>query len=276
MNGEDKRGIFFGVVGVLTLIVAIIGASLAYFSINARSKDDAVRVEAATVKIVYEDGDKLLVGNNIIPATQAIATRTFERYLSKEQYTDKTSQEKVYYSKCVDDNGYNVCGAYNFSLTNSGPTATTITMTIKPTTPKNEDGEPLTEYTKFKNLRYALYNVTGVAEDTYPTSDGTTTDYKELGTLVKSDALSITTDSEGKVTGYNDTIVIDYNEDEPSKNITINSNETKVYRLFVWLNETSTELESIPQDYEQGAVFQGAISIDVVGANNSQITGSAS
>ena len=29
MEKEDKRGIFFGVIGVLTLIVAIIGASLA-------------------------------------------------------------------------------------------------------------------------------------------------------------------------------------------------------------------------------------------------------
>ena len=28
MEKEDKRGIFFGVIGVLTLIVSIIGASL--------------------------------------------------------------------------------------------------------------------------------------------------------------------------------------------------------------------------------------------------------
>ena len=55
MEREDKRGIFFGVIGVLTLIVAIIGASLAYFSINARSRENALTVQAATVKIVYED-----------------------------------------------------------------------------------------------------------------------------------------------------------------------------------------------------------------------------
>ena len=61
MEREDKRGIFFGVIGVLTLIVAIIGASLAYFSINARSDDDAVIVQAATVQIVYEDGDQVAI-----------------------------------------------------------------------------------------------------------------------------------------------------------------------------------------------------------------------
>ena len=53
MEKEDKRGIFFGVIGVLTFIVAIIGASLAYFSINAKSEDNALTVKAATVKIVY-------------------------------------------------------------------------------------------------------------------------------------------------------------------------------------------------------------------------------
>ena len=53
MEKEDKRGIFFGVIGVLTLIVAIIGASFAYFTINASSNKNAVTVNAATVKIVY-------------------------------------------------------------------------------------------------------------------------------------------------------------------------------------------------------------------------------
>ena len=43
MEREDKRGVFFGVIGVLTLI----GASFAYFSINASSKQDAVNVSAA-------------------------------------------------------------------------------------------------------------------------------------------------------------------------------------------------------------------------------------
>ena len=59
MNKEDKRGIFFGVVGVLTLIVAIIGATLAYFSINAQSEKNALIVQAASVQIVYEDGNKI-------------------------------------------------------------------------------------------------------------------------------------------------------------------------------------------------------------------------
>lgn len=256
MNKEDKRGIFFGVVGVLTLIVAIIGASLAYFSINARSDDDAITVQAATVQIVYESGTKLNVAD-IIPASQAVATETFERYLNKETYTDKTSQEQVTYNKCVDDNGYNVCGAYNFTLTNNGPTATTITMTVEPT--------ELEEATKkFKNLSYILYDITGVTEDE------DLQDYAGLGTLVKQGVFSVTTDSEGNVTGYNDTIVVDYDEENTENNLSIGSGSTNKYRLFVWLNEVNGT-----QDYEQGAMFQGAISIEVAGAENSTITGNA-
>ena len=72
MEREDKRGIFFGVIGVLTLIVAIIGASLAYFSINTKSEDDAVIVQAATVQIVYDAGDEVAI-TELIPTSKAVA-----------------------------------------------------------------------------------------------------------------------------------------------------------------------------------------------------------
>ena len=252
MNREDKRGIFFGVVGVLTLIVAIIGASLAYFSINARSDDDAITVQAASVQIVYESGNKLNV-ENIIPASQAVATETFERYLNKETYTDRASQTQVPYRKCVDDKGFNVCGAYNFTLTNNGPTATTITMTVEPTLADESA-------VKFKNLKYILYDITGVPEDE------TLQDYAALGTLVTEGTFTLTQDE----SNYNETVIVGYDEEETDNNLSIGSEVTKKYRLFVWLNEVNG-----PQDYEQGAMFQGAISIEVAGSENSTITGNA-
>ena len=94
MEREDKRGIFFGVIGVLTLIVAIIGASLAYFSINVQSRDDALTVQAATVKIVYNDGDALAV-SNIIPASQAVALETYRRFLAGEKYSAEIDGSQI-------------------------------------------------------------------------------------------------------------------------------------------------------------------------------------
>ena len=160
MEKEDKRGIFFGVIGVLTLIVAIIGASLAYFSINAKSEDNALTVKAATVKIVYEDGDKLNV-TNIIPSDQTIALRTFTR-------TGDDDGQGGTYKTCIDDKGFTTCGYYDFTLTNDGPTEMEIIAKVIPTAlvkeEKNEQGEVTTKgEIPFKHLKFVLYDRTGIS-----------------------------------------------------------------------------------------------------------------
>ena len=144
MEREDKRGIFFGVVGVLTLIVAIIGATLAYFSINSQSEENALIVQAASVQIVYEDGNELNV-ENIIQSSNAVAMAAYSRWLSNESTTEGTP-----YEKCVDDRGNVVCGVYEFTLTNNGLNPANITARVVPTVPTGDDGLPL--QTQFKIL----------------------------------------------------------------------------------------------------------------------------
>lgn len=239
MEREDKRGIFFGVIGVLTLIVAIIGASLAYFSISANSAEDAVIVQAATVQIVYEDGDELLVADGIIPSTKEVALETYRRFLNGETYTGIVGGEEkpIEYKECVDDNGYTVCGVYEFTLTNNGEQPVSITAKVTPT-------ELAEGTTKFVNLKYALYDITDVAE-------GST----ETGTQIGTDNL------------------ITYNEFNLMTNpIPLAVKTPTKYRLFIWLNETVGQA----QDYEQGAVFKGTIYVNVSGENgNGTITGNA-
>lgn len=256
MNREDKRGIFFGVVGVLTLIVAIIGASLAYFSINAKSDPDAVTVQAATVQIVYESGTKLNV-NNIIPSSKDVATTTFNRYL----------EDAETYDKCIDDNKKTVCGTYNFTLKNQGESATTITMVVDPTEITVPEGQ--TAPKKFKNLSYILYDISGTefvwdedVED-YVSTNKTPTVIKE-GTF---DSVN-STDENGKVTvsAYEKTTIVSYDSVNTDNNLSIPANSEKRYRLFIYLKEAGE------QDYEQGAVFQGQVSIEVAGSS-STITG---
>ena len=48
------------------------------------------------------------------------------------------------------------------------------------------------------------------------------------------------------------------------------TSETKTYRLFIWLDEKGEA-----NDVEQGAVFNGTVHVDVVGAGQG-ITGDAS
>lgn len=245
MEREDKRGIFFGVIGVLTLIVAIIGASLAYFSINARSDDDAVIVQAATVQIVYDDGDEVAI-TNIIPTSKAVALETVRR--AGQSYTDEVLGPSTY-ERCVDDNGRVVCGVYDFTLTNSGEKPIDVTARIVPTVETvvegtdTTGGEETTTTRQFKNLKYMVYDITNASG------------INDNGTEI----------SEGEFSYTGEFKIVD-----DSKKITLPGNSvTKKYRLFVWLNETRG-----PQNDEQGAVFKGTVFIDVPGTSG-EITGNA-
>ncbi len=248
MEKEDKRGIFFGVIGVLTLIVAIIGASLAYFSINAKSEDNALTVKAATVKIVYEDGDKLNV-TNIIPASQDIALRTFTR-------TGEDDGKEGTYKTCVDDNGFNVCGYYDFTLTNDGPTEMEITAKVTPTALVKEEKSPEGQVTTpaeipFKHLKFVLYDRTGVDGEF---NNGSNIIY--TGTIPYSEASS----------DYTEFSLLGATGDETMK--IAGNHTTKNLRLFVWLDEAGAD-----NDAEQGATFKGTVNVEVKGAKT--ITGEA-
>lgn len=243
---EDKRGIFLGIVGILTLIVAIIGASFAYFSLNARSNENAVKVQAATVQIVYEEGQNIAI-ENIIPSTQEVALETVRRAGETRTGTDEK------YVACMDDNNYRVCGTYDFTLTNNGTNPVDINAYITPTALKEavvdsenpENNKPAEK--GFKNLKFITFDRTGVTGN-------------DNGTKVAAaDGLSVV------YTGDFGILAAD-----KAATATLKAGETKTYRLFIWLDEKGED-----NDVEQGAVFNGTVHVDVVGAGQG-ITGDAS
>lgn len=243
---EDKRGIFLGIVGILTLIVAIIGASFAYFSLNARSNENAVKVQAATVQIVYEEGQNIAI-ENIIPSTQEVALETVRRAGETRTGTDEK------YVACMDDNNYRVCGTYDFTLTNNGTNPVDINAYITPTALKEavvdsenpENNKPAEK--GFKNLKFITFDRTGVTGN----DNGTK--------IAAADGLSVV------YTGDFGILAAD-----KAATATLNAGETKTYRLFIWLDEKGED-----NDVEQGAVFNGTVHVDVVGAGKG-ITGDAS
>lgn len=250
MEKEDKRGVFFGVIGVLTLIVAIIGASFAYFSINASSRKDALTVNAASVKIKYLEGDQIAI-NNLIPSTQAIALETQRRALNGEKYTDSEGQQHDY-QICKDDKNYTVCGVYDFELQNNGENAVDIKAFVIPTAlqeavtdAENSENNKEAEI-GFTNLKFVMYDRTDAGD-------------KDNGTALYTGA-------------------VNYNESgfgllgtDIAKTANIAGNgTTKKYRLFFWLDE-----QGEANNAEQGATFKGTVHIDLAGAENSNITGKA-
>lgn len=142
MENKKGSGIFLGVVAVATLVIAIIGATFAYFSISAQSNEDAVNVTA------YEFNASLVV-NNLYPASGA----TFKGLIPLDPdatvaNAEGTNNKNLLYAineatdKCIDSFGYLVCQVVELSFTNGGSTDMTLsgTLTTKVNTAANRSG----------------------------------------------------------------------------------------------------------------------------------------
>lgn len=236
MDRENGKGILFGVLGIMTLIIAILGASLAYFTATASSEKDAVTVQSATVTITYVEG-QILQATNLIPATQDVAELAY----AKES------------GQCIDDNGRQVCAVYRFETKNDGAVNQTIKGSILTTTDVSctpEEGEETcTPPREFDNLSYLVYETTGGTSNKI--NNNLTTFAKHGGST-------------------------DLFNNGTTNNVTIDSGSSKSFEVLIWLNEKSTDINnddgSGNQDYEQGLTYTGTVSVSVVGTD--KITGS--
>jgi len=145
MERENSKGILFGVLGVMTLIIAILGASLAYFTAVDRSEENAVQVQAATVTITYVQG-QVLQASDLIPATQTVVETAYA----------KSGEEQ-----CLDSKGKKVCSVFRFEAKNGSENDLNITGKILTTTQLSEnDGEDGLQTREFDNLSYIVYDTT--------------------------------------------------------------------------------------------------------------------
>ena len=78
MEENKSKGIFLGVVGVATLIVAIIGATFAYFVASASGNTNAVQAAGADVSGTLKlDEDVSGIKNNMIPVSEEVMKKSF-------------------------------------------------------------------------------------------------------------------------------------------------------------------------------------------------------
>lgn len=143
MENKKGSGIFLGVVSVATLIVAIIGATFAFFSTQTGSENNAVSVGAyefatsvKSVERVYPTkADETKFTKGIIPLSAATNVGD-TTYLMKALSADK---------KCIDDKGYMVCALYKVTLTNTSTVAAEMNLSVKTT--KNVAGAGGSKFT---------------------------------------------------------------------------------------------------------------------------------
>ena len=106
---NNGRGIFYGVIGVATLVVAIVGATFAYFTASATAGENEITGNMASInfgltvtKMTTVDETK----GGMIPMSNTMV----------EAAASKTAGSGV----CTDDNDNAVCQIYKITVTNTG------------------------------------------------------------------------------------------------------------------------------------------------------------
>ena len=127
-NNRKGPGIFYAVVGVATLVVAIIGATFAYFSASATTGANDDAIEGNSLDITASDlsitVDKLAfdttINTNLAPAYIVANGMTGPTALSEANIVTMLT------AKCVDaTHDYTGCHVYKITATNNGTTAIT-------------------------------------------------------------------------------------------------------------------------------------------------------
>ena len=263
MNDNKSRDIFYGVVAIATLIVALVGATLAYFSISAGSEEGAVNAKAAVVSIEYNDSQQVTASaDKLIPSDFAIVKQAYLNSAS-----DFGTEDAMRSNICLDAQNQQVCSIYRF----------TVSSDIE----RSFIAKLNNEQNNFTYLAYAVRDVTnnswlnlddseGLAEslglascdntDSDETNDCYTTveDVKTYNTSPK---------AENSIFGY--TVNESSQLTIASKNI---SATPQIFDIVLFLKENNRN-----QNVDQGKEYRGTIVIESTEAGSSGIiTGKAS
>lgn len=250
MNDNKKRDIFYGVVAIATLIVALVGATLAYFAISVRSNEGAVNATSAIVSIEYNDGqDVIAQASELIPATLDVVKAVYEhnlQALNNQIALDDPDAERT--NVCTDSNGMEVCSVYRFSLKSD------ITRPAKATLQ--------TEYNGFEYLAYALRDVTNGSW--LILDENTNSQSISLSKCSNEDRETTNRcyniSNEDNTKEYNSIAknsIFGYNASSAYINKSI-GNTKQEYDLIIFIKENNEE-----QNVDQGKQFQGTILIDI-------------
>ena len=243
MENSKGRGIFLGVVSVATLIVAIIGATFAWFSASVSSGENDVNLTAyqfdadLTVERVFPTKEN--ASRKIIPfVPDKVLREGPENKINNMNYALNEATDK-----CVDSSGYLVCSLYKITVTNNGSDAIELdgSVTTMETTP-TETGTTLTANGDLKAqiISYA---------------DGK---YTYTHNLSKALALPNTGGS-GKLIMDPATLTV---------GATPAANTAELY-VLVWLNDTTENQSSM-----MGASYKGQFIFSAVGMGaGNQLTG---
>lgn len=239
---ENKRGneIFLGVIGVATLLVAIIGATFAFFSANAQSGEQAITATGASLKLGYDDNTTLLK-SHLIPSTKVIA-----HYSTTEAYHGN-DVNKI----CIDDNGNEICSYYTFNVGN--PSFTTKQDLYGTLTPATNE---------MTNLMFLIMDETGAVVVQPTEINGT----EAIALPELTQKLETTDENEATTLGaaFDDEKPSTYPKRCTYDGTSCTATNVRTYTLVLWINETETN----QTDDDSGKIFAGGITFTSANDSN--------
>ena len=237
-SNNNGRGIFYGVIGVATLVVAIIGATFAYFSASI-TRNGIANIQATTLRLEINN-EKSNFKNDLIPVeTDGDNGALFGRYISLEGDDGHTDRKA---KACKDDVNNSICSVYQFEVKNpSTTTAQTVVGSLK------------VSQNTFKHLYYAVFKgadkdiptakynlINGEASETVVGGvTGASQTDAAIGTLVvpKTALLPATDHATGGTVGNGRDGVYNW----PNTLETLTVGESTTYTVVVWLEETGSD-----------------------------------
>ena len=275
---RKKSNTFNLVIGLATLLIAILGATFAYFTMTNGSKENEIAVRSSYVSISYDGGTKVQA-DDLIPTNENVMLWAYQDR-ANEKFTDALEEEHSL--QCIDSKNRKVCYVYQFTVRSDGEGETTnITGII--TVNQNEFIEQFKnsegEVTETKSgLSYMVFELTGDDETkTYTkvsASQTASTNQKDidkfgenndeykfvrfgLPTQEKQDDETVTTKS------------VDNYLFGADGHIDITNGVDHVYQIVIWLHD-----DNFDQNREQAKNFSGTIKINVKSDDNTEnITG---
>ena len=166
MENNNGKGIFYGVIGVATLIVAIIGATFAYFTATTASGQYLTGTAATAsleVKVQRLTGYSAGEGAESAAAAKYVMVPQLDKGLSQAVRGTQTTEN----TPCIDANGSLVCSIYKILVHNTGSAAIDVSGSIafyntdKTTlTPNGDDNQTVTDVSGenaslFNHLKWA-------------------------------------------------------------------------------------------------------------------------
>lgn len=224
MENKNGRGIFYGVIGVATLVVAIIGATFAYFTATANTSATPVTATGGTVSLTATAGDKK-------NSTKMIPLDVENTNFAKGGFVG-VAETNTGVGDCHDKRGNEICSVFTVTLANPSASSQKIFTTFVPTD------------NSFTNLYMAIFK--GTIANVNASTAGwkvDTASEKPIATAADGELLFAKT----KVAAANETMDLTNKLDQ-----VLAGNGNTTFTILVWIDETNDV-----QDADQGKTFSG-------------------